>query len=340
MPRKTKQNSITSPELLEQINPENKRLMEDYLTYLESIQRSPKTIKGYKSDLEIFFTFVLQHLNNKFFVKVTKRDIVAYQNWLLNTNENSPARVRRLKSTISSLSNYVSNVLDDEYADFKPIVRKIENPVNRAVRKKTVLSDEQCEQLLEELCKRKKYEKACLAALVMCSGRRKSELVRFKVSYFTDDNIIYGSLFRTPEKIITKGRGLGKPLTCYTLSKEFKPYFDLWMEDRKKRGIESEWLFPDKEDPSKAMNPDTINSWMLTFSKILNTDVYAHAFRHYLVTRLARLGLPDDVIQALFGWTSSEMVKIYKDIEAEDEFGKYFGENGIKEVEQKSLDDL
>lgn len=340
MPRKTKQNKITSPELLEQINPENKRLMEDYLTYLQSVQRSPKTIKGYRNDLEIFFTFVLQNCKNKFFVDITKRDIVAYQNWLLTINENSPARVRRLKSTISSLSNYVSNVLDDEYETFKPIVKKIENPVNRATRKKTVLSDEQCEYLLEKLCEKKRYNKACLAALVMCSGKRKSELVRFKASYFTDDNIIYGSLYKTPEQIITKGRGLGKPLTGYTLVKEFKPYFDLWMEERKNKGIESEWLFPDKNDPSQQMNPDTINSWMLTFSKILGVDVYTHAFRHYLVTRLARLGLPDDVIQSLFGWTSSEMVKIYKDLEAEDEFGKYFDENGIKEVKKTSLSDL
>ena len=39
----------------------------------------------------------------------TKRNIVAYQNWLLNSNENSPARIRRLKAALSSMSNFIDN---------------------------------------------------------------------------------------------------------------------------------------------------------------------------------------------------------------------------------------
>lgn len=340
MPRKTKQNKITTPELLEKINPENKRLMEDYLTYLQSIQRSKQTIQGYRNDLEIFFVWDLEHANNKFFVDITKRDLVAYQGWLMNENENSPARIRRLKSTLSSLSNYIENVLDDEFKGYKPIVRKIENPVNQPVREKTVLTDEQCQTVLDELCRRKKYDKACLFALAMCSGRRKSELVRFKVSYFDDENIIYGSLWRTPEKIITKGRGLGKPLTCYTLVKEFRPYFELWMDERKRLGIESEWLFPNKTNPEEHMDADTINSWMLTCSKILGIDIYCHCLRHFFTTHLSESGIPDDVIQNILGWASVNMVNIYKDVDTEDELGKYFGEDGIKEVKKASLTDL
>ena len=43
MGRKTKMNSITSPELLAQVNPENTQLLEDFKDYLRSVQRS-KTI--------------------------------------------------------------------------------------------------------------------------------------------------------------------------------------------------------------------------------------------------------------------------------------------------------
>ena len=115
MGRKTKQNNITSDELLSKINPENKRLKQDFMTYLQSIQRSEKTIKGYDNDIDIFFVWNLLNNNNKFFVDVSKRDIISYQNYLINDNGNSPARVRRLKSSLSSLSNYVSNILDDEF---------------------------------------------------------------------------------------------------------------------------------------------------------------------------------------------------------------------------------
>ena len=48
MPRKTKQNEITSPELLNQVNPDNVRLKQDFIAYLQSVQRSPKTIAGYQ----------------------------------------------------------------------------------------------------------------------------------------------------------------------------------------------------------------------------------------------------------------------------------------------------
>lgn len=222
MGRKTKQNRICTPELIAQINPKNIRLMNDFLEYLRSVGKAESTVKAYTSDLHIFFVWVLQNADNKYFPEVSKRDIVSYQNWLLMNNENSPARVRRLKATLSSLSNYIEAILDDELPNFRSIIRKIENPINELAREKTVLSDEQADMLLDYLVERGQYEKACCFALARYSGRRKSELVRFKVSYFDDENIIYGSLYKTPEKIRTKGRGVnGKMLTCYVLSKPF-----------------------------------------------------------------------------------------------------------------------
>lgn len=252
--------------------------------------------------------------------------------------------MRRVKSTLSSLSNYVENMLDDEFEGFRPIVRKIENPVNEKVFTKTVLEDEQLEKLLNTLVEKKKYDKACMLALAMNSGRRKSELPRFKVSYFDDENIIYGSLYKTPEQVKTKGRGSrGKMLTLYVLSKPFKPYLDLWMNYRKENGIESEWLFPKKvngEYVDEPMEAKTLDSWADTFGNILGVDFYFHSLRHFFTTACSRSGLPDDVIQMLIGWSSLDMVTVYKDISADEQFEKYFADGGIKNVEQKSLSDL
>lgn len=41
MGRKTRQNKITSPELIAQINPKNIRLMNDFLEYLRSMTSLP-----------------------------------------------------------------------------------------------------------------------------------------------------------------------------------------------------------------------------------------------------------------------------------------------------------
>mgnify|MGYP004526097189 CR=1 FL=1 len=342
--RKVQYNNITSPELLAQVNPDNIELGKDFLDYLRSIDRSPSTIEAYSFDLNIFWVYLLQHANNKFFVDLTKREISKYQSYCLTEWKWSPARMRRVKSTLSSLSNYVESMLDDEYENYRPIIRKIENPINEKVFTKTVLTEEQLQKLLDYLVENKKYDKACALSLAMNNGRRKSELPRFKVSYFDDSNIIYGSLYKTPEPIKTKGRGSrGKQLTCFTLSKPFKPYFDLWMNYRKENGIKSEWLFPKKvgnEYIDEPMNPKTLDSWAESFSNILGLDFYWHSLRHYFTTACSRSGLPDNVIQMLIGWSSLDMVTVYKDIEVDEEFEKYFCEDGIKKVEQKSLSDL
>lgn len=207
MPRKTKVNHVTSEEKTAKINPKNLMLLEDFLMYLKSLQRSEGTISGYSSDLLIVFTFVMEKLGNKEFKDLTKRDVVAIQNWLVK-NGNSPARIRRIKSAMSSLSNYCEDILaddDPEYEDYRPVIRKIGNPILQPVREKTVWKDEELEDLLNVLIEKEKYEVACFVALAMYSGRRKSELCRFKVSDFDDSRLVCkGALYKSAP-ILTKG---------------------------------------------------------------------------------------------------------------------------------------
>lgn len=340
MGRKTARSMSATPEKMADVNPENLRLKKDFLSYLKSVNRSSETIKVYESNLNIFFCWAVDNAANKFFVDLSKRDIVSFQNHILEAGC-SPARVRHLKAALSSLSNYICNILDDEYPDFRPIIKKIENPVNQAIREKTVLTDEQVQMILDKLVETGRYEQACFFALAIYSGRRKSELLLFKVPYFDDENIIYGSLYKTPEKIRTKGRGVnGKMLTCYVLAKPFKPYFDLWMKQREERGIESEWLFPDKDDPSNHIQVSTANSWAEMYSRISGLNIYLHSLRHAFTTNLARAGLPDSVIQEILGWSDISMVQVYKDIDSEEEFGKYFVDGEIVGQKQTSLSEL
>ena len=340
MARKTKMNSITSPELLAQVNPQNKQLLNDFLDYLRAIGRSDTTINGYQNDIEIAWVWCLQHNNNAFFVNWTKRNVLAYQNWLLNSNANSPARIRRLKAALSSLSNYITSVLDDEFPTFKNIISKVENPVNQPVREKTVWEDEELEQLLDKLILKKDYEKACYLALAMYSGRRKSELCRFKVDDFSDENLVCDGALYKSAPIKTKGRGCGKYIPCYTLAKKFKPYFDMWMQHREKLGIKSEWLFPNKSTPSEHVKITTINSWSNTYSRLAGKPAYIHSLRHYFTTSLAKAGIPDGVIQSIVSWESSDMVRLYTDLDADEQIGMYFKDGDISVPEKKTLSDI
>ena len=340
MARTTKMNTITSPELWAQVNQDNKQLLADFLDYLRSVQRSETTIHGYDNDIQIAFVWCLEHNNNTYFVNWTKRNIVAYQNWLLNNNENSPARIRRLKAALSSLSNYICNVLDDEYPNFRNIVNKVENPVNRPVREKTVWDDEELETLLNTLVNKKKYDKACFLALAMYSGRRKAELCIFKVSDFSDDKLVCDGALYKSAPLKTKGRGLGKYINCYTLAKKFQPYLNLWLEERKKLNIDSDWLFPNRNNPSEPMSISTANSFANTYSRLTNKNMYLHSLRHFFTTSLAKNGIPDGVIQSIVNWESGDMVRLYKDIDADEEIGMYFKNGDIAAPEKKNFSDL
>lgn len=339
MARKTRMNNLTSPELLAQVNPENMRLKNDFLDYLRSVQRSPGTIAGYSNDLDIFFVWVLQNARNKFFVNVTKRDIIAYQSWLINSNENSPARVRRLKAALSSLSNFVESILDEEpeFKGFRSIVRKIENPALQPVREKTVWSDDDIEAILSELVENKKYEMACFVALGVYSGRRKSELCRFRVSDFAKSRLVCGGSLYKSAPILTKGN---KMLECYTLAHKFQPYLDLWMKYREENRIESEWLFPSKADYSQHLGLSTVNSWADTLTRMTGRDFYFHALRHHYCSFLVRAGIPDSVIVDIVGWSSSEMLKIYDDNPKDDRLSMYFTKDGIVSGQAKDFSEI
>lgn len=340
MPRKTKMNSITSPELLAQVNPENTQLLEDFLDYLRSVGRSEGTVRGYLNDIQIAWVWSLKYNNNAFFCDWTKRNIVRYQNWLIKENGNSPARVRRLKAALSSLGNYIESVLDEDYPKFKNNINKIESPANQPVREKTVWEENELEDLLNKLVRKRDYEKACYLALAMYSGRRKSELCRFRVSDFDDDKLVCGGALYKSSPIKTKGRGGGKYIPCYTLAKKFRPYLKMWMDERARIGIESEWLFPRRDNPSEQISVSTLNSWATTLSRMSGKDFYAHSLRHFFTTSLAKAGIPDSVIQSIVSWETSDMVRLYTDIDADEQIGMYFTNGDISVPEKKSLADM
>lgn len=334
MGRKTKRNCICSEELLSQINDANKKLMYMFEEYLLSVDKSPCTIFQYRNDLNIFFCWNVIENNNKPFIQITKREFLKFQGRALSYWEWSPNRIHRVKSTISSLSNFIENILDeeDEYKGYHSVIRKIESPIKTPVRPKTILTDEELEWLLNTLVEHKAYKQACVLSLAMNSGRRKAELPRFKTWYFRDQDVLFGSIYKTPELVKTKGRtSKGKLIYCYTLKHTFDPYLQLWMKEREEKGITSEWLFPKRYNPDEYISTDTLDGYADLFSKLLRKDFYWHAVRHWADTKLIKLNLPYNVIKDFFGWSTVDMVDTYNDLETDEIFAKYFDENGIRE---------
>lgn len=150
MARKTNKVLTTTEEEIKAILPENQELIDDFMNYLETTDHSPETLKVYKNNLNIFFVYLSKNAKNKDFVDIKKRDIMNFQNYLVK-NKLSPARIRNVRSTLSSLSNFIESILDEEpkWQNFHNIVNKIPAPQNNPVREKTILEDEDCQRLLD-----------------------------------------------------------------------------------------------------------------------------------------------------------------------------------------------
>lgn len=341
MGRKTKKNILFTDAVWARVNSDNKDLLEEFLEYLRSTDHSPNTIFQYESDLRQFFCYDYSMMGNKHITELTKRDYLKWQNMAINEWEWSPNRLARVRSVISSLENYIECFCDDVWPDFRPLIRKIPAPVKQEVRDKTVLTSEEVETFLQDMLNRGEVERAVLFALATYSGRRKSELPRFKMSDFDDDCVVAGALYKTRNKIKSKGRGKnGKLIYCYVLKHQFDKYLNVWREYRKEHGIESEWLLPDPDKSDEQLKLTTIDSWSRVLSKRTGRDIYPHSFRHFFTTYLVSSGIPANIIKDIVSWESLEMVDRYTDLDVEDELDKYFCEDGIKQQSSKGIGDL
>lgn len=321
MARKTYRNIITSPELTEQINKDNISLMNKFLKD-KSIRTSSKTIVVYESNLIMFFTWNLLHNNNKKFTDIKKLEFSEFFSFASEELKLGSARLNNIRSTLSSLSNFIEKFYDEEYPNFRNVILKvIESSPKEERREKTILTDEQIEDLLEHLSIHNKQE-ACWLALAITCGARFSELLIFETDLIDENRTAFGDLFlETTRQIKTKGRGkAGKLLYKYILKEKFLPYYKNWLKERerilKDKKLNHNFLFI-KQDGQPATGA-TVRGWICEFEKYLGVPFYAHALRHYLVTLFSKKNIPQPLIKELMGWSSLEMVSIYDDSSLKD----------------------
>lgn len=329
MGRETFRKVITSDELIEQILPANKKLVARFLKEKET-RSSPGTVNGYLSDLNIFLVWNLLNNDNKLFFDIKKLEFADFFNYCNSELRWSPARFGRMRSCLSSLSNFCEKFYDSDYPAFRNVILKAIDSIPKvAVREKTVITDEQVDELLEYLATGlKNPQEACLLALAISSGARVSELLRFTTDLVDENNTAFNGIFiQTTKEIKTKGRTkLGKMLYKYIVKSIFMPYYNAWLPERerimKENGKDHNCLFVKQNgDPAKVHN---VNVWIRKWEKKLGVPVYMHMFRHYLVTKLSKLGLSYELITEIFGWANgnTQMAKLYDDTDASSKVWK------------------
>lgn len=322
--RETFRKVITSPELIEQINPENKKLMERFLKNFAT-KRSPNSVVSYRSNLNIFMCWNILENDNCFFVNIKKRELLDFFDYCVTELKWSPNRYAQMHSCLSSFSAWIENFYDEDYPNFRNLLPKIEKPVKENVREKTVLQKEDIDKLFKYFEDNDMVQDACLLSLAISCGARISELARFTLDLIDEENTVFDGLFlETTKEIQTKGRGVnGKALRKYILKDMFLPYYKKWIELRTEimsvNGQEHDSVFITKDGlPASA---DRLRDWMSNWSDVVGQPCYPHNFRHYHISFLKKLEIEDDFIVYLTGWSEStghSMVSIYNDLTAKD----------------------
>lgn len=342
MGRGTVYNNFVTDEKWMKVNEENKDLMDEFLNYLSSVGRSDETIKQYNNDLKIFFIWFLDKCKNKHFSNIKKRDVVNFQGYLLNQCGMSSSRIRRMRSTLSSISNFIESVLDDEYEDFRNIINKIEAPVGEAVREKTIVTFDECIDIADKLILNDKIQVACYLMVACYSGLRKQELLRLKFDdFYNKVNMVIGENFYLTSPIKVKGRG-NRTEKKYVWNRA-KKYIDMWINKRIELGIECEYLFCKKTKGQYIQSTvSTADSYSRVLTKYFGIPLYTHSLRHTLATELVKSGLPKDVPQFLLSHSNSSVTDLYIDIDKSEglnQFEDYFS-GKVDSVKAKSIDDV
>lgn len=321
MGRETFRKQITSPDIIAQINPKNVKLMNLFIKD-KSRKCSDASMKVYKSNLNIFFCWNVLYNDNKYYPDIKKIELSEFFDYIVNEMKIQGKRFSHYRSVLSTLSEIVIKYYDEEFPTFRNIVNTIIEPIPKdAVREKTILSDEEVQQILDMLKIQEKWQELCCFALAVYSGMRISELVQITVDMIDrEKSLSFGGVaLQTTKKIRTKGFGKqGKMLNRHIIKDLFLPYFDKWVEERTKilrdLNIEDHGYLFIKKDGSPATQ-NVLRSWAEKWSLIVDKHIYMHCLRHNLVTYLTALGLGSDFIIAFMQWSSAEMYKIYNDLE-------------------------
>lgn len=323
MPRKTFKKVITSPELTEKISTKNKKLIERFLKE-KNTRCSDTTVEAYTSDLNIFLTWNLLNNDNKFFVDIKKIEFADFFSYCVEELKWGSNRFGRMKSCLSSLSEFIVRYYDEDYPQFRNVILKaIESMPKNPVREKTILSEDQVNSLLHYLKNDiDRPQEACLLALAIGSGARVSEWVRFTTDIIDENNTAFDDMFlETTKKIKTKGRTkTGKLIEKYIIKDIFLPYYKDWLSERdkilKENNQDHNSIFIKRD--GKPATVETIRGWIEKWERFLGVPFYPHCLRHYITTNLSRLGLSSDFIVEVMGWSSTDMVKVYNDLTAKE----------------------
>lgn len=275
-------NRTYTPELWEQVNPENKAIMDDFLLEYTQRKKSKRTVDGYFQDLRIILIHILQKYKNRSILELTKKDFRNICLWLSegmgggkeDSQGRSNSRVNRLKSALNSMLTYVEEEEDYDYSinQAKKIKGLPKNPV-KTDEDDFFFTYAEFVQVKEKLLEMGDLQTAVLWSVFYDSGARKNEV--FQVEK-------HGLLEGNKTNIVTGKRGKKFPLVYLNDTREL---IRQYLEERGEDEIDSLWVAKLGKEKS-PIKLEAIYQRILKCSDILSeirgeeTNLFPHSIRH------------------------------------------------------------
>ena len=267
-------NRIYTPELWEQVNPENKAILEDFLAEYRQQKKAKSTVDAYFQDGRIAMIYILQHHNNKSILEMTKKDFRNMSIWLSDDCQMSANRVNRLKATVNSMLSFVED--DDSYDYDVNYAKKVKGLPRERVRDNDddfFFTYDEFVKVRDILVKRGRLQDAVLLSLGFDSGARKNELYQV---------VKHGLLDGNKTNVVIGKRGKKFPLVYLDDTKEL---IRKYLDERGDDDIDSLWI-KGSGDHKSPVTKDSLYNRMRSISDIFSEvrgepcNIFMHTMRH------------------------------------------------------------
>jgi len=308
----------------QKLNKFNRKITEEFLE--ESTSLSPKTIRQYKSALQIFFYWVYEHCDDKSLLEVKSRDFLKYQNFLVRRGMSSSG-VRLKRAAISSLNGYIITYYEEEYPTFKNfITKKISAPPINDLHVKQPMNVEEWELLMKNLEEREQWQKIAYLKFTYSTACRRAEsrqLLKEVVNYapIVKEKVIKNEdgieenitiTYYATQDTRCKGKGVKGEVRKLKFDQESMDAINKWLEIRGED--DCPYVFVTKHDGRyQQAGEGLFNDWCKDdFSKVINRRVHPHQLREMRATNLVLFeGKTLESAQALLGHKNSATTQIY-----------------------------
>ena len=283
----------------------------EFLEYLHTNNKSPNTIVGYESDLNIFFNFLKEYLNKRKIINATLKSLklddlnkfIKYTE--TKEKKNSEYGRARKVATLKSYFKYlcICGVIDRNIAEGLPspkVGRKI--PI--------AFTDAQVEKIFNALDKKDSnyYRDKCIVTLLFKTGIRVSELVNIKLNNIQGNKLL----------VVRKGN----KEDCVYLNKQCLESIKEYMDNRvvdKVSEEERKYLFISrvKKGISKRAVEDIMKGLYKT-AGLTDKKYVTHTARHTTGTNVYKKTKDILMVAKVLGHENINTSKIYITIDEDD----------------------